>query len=389
MNKKYLTLKEQWEIDLKAAKDGGTFKVLIPQCEECKYWVKGNAEQCKQYISEKPEMVLFCEKECPKFEHANHMMVIADETMKQQLYGGVFGFCVGDALGVPVEFTSRLDRKKDPVQEMRAYGTHHQYFGTWSDDSSLTLCLIDSLIKGYNISDIAEKFCKFYYEGYWTPHNQVFDIGNTTTQAIKRIKVGIKPIECGANTERDNGNGALMRILPLAFVLISYLPSTKIRIIEEVSALTHAHKRSKLACIIYIEYVVNLLKKKNKIYALMETIDFIKKYCINEYCNEFINFERILNASIMFLDESEINSSGYVVDTLEAALWAFLTTNTYSSAVFRAINLGGDTDTIGAIAGGLAGIVYGIESISDNWIQCLARKEEIYDLLSDFNSILL
>lgn len=308
---------------------------------------------------------------------------------EERLYGGIFGFCIGDALGVPVEFSSRLEREKDPVQEMRAYGTHFQPMGTWSDDSSLTFCLVESLIKGYDIFDIVRIFCKYYDEAYWTPYNEIFDIGNTTVEAIAKMKRGIAPIECGGKTERDNGNGSLMRILPLAFFLKDNLPDKRIKTVEEVSALTHAHKRSKLACIMYVEYVINLLAEKNKVEALTEMISFIEQYCADEYSDEMKIYNRILNRSILSLEESEICSSGYVVDTLEAALWAFMTTESYQEAVFKAINLGEDTDTIAALTGGLAGVFYGMKEIPENWVQCLAKREEIYALLKEFNSVLL
>lgn len=388
MRKKYLSLEEKWAIDVEITRAGcEAIKVLTSQCEVCQYRIKGKAEQCEQFEN-KPRFVRFCEKECPRFKHINSMKIVSENSNDEQIYGGFFGFCVGDALGVPVEFTSRIERKKDPVQEMRAYGTHSQAMGTWSDDSSLTFCLIESLIKGYDISDIAHIFCKYYDEAYWTPYNEIFDIGNTTVEAIGKMKRGIKPTECGGKTEKDNGNGSLMRILPLAFFLKGYSPDQRIKMVEEVSSLTHAHKRSKLACIMYVEYVMNLLDKKNKQDALTEMISFIKQYCMNEYYDEMKNYDRILSKSILSLEENEIRSSGYVVDTLEAALWAFLMTDSYQNTVFKCINLGDDTDTVAAIAGGLAGVFYGIQQIPTNWIQCLAKKEEIYALLKEFNKTL-
>ena len=299
--------------------------------------------------------------------------------------GGIFGFCVGDALGVPVEFESREERIKDKVHEMRAYGTHHQYFGTWSDDTSLTLCLIDSLKNGYDLRDIANKFMEFYFDAFWTPYGKVFDIGNTTALAIQQISMG-EPLEfCGGSSENSNGNGSLMRILPLAYYLKDTESFEKIRIIEEVSSLTHAHKRSKLACIIYTEIAINLIKSKDKIESYEESIKFIEKYCFDKYKDELQYFRRLLNKEIYLLTENEISSSGYVVDTLEAAIWSFLLSHDYEEAIFTAINLGDDTDTIGALAGGLAGIYYGFDSINNNWVQCLARKRDIHELLLIFN----
>lgn len=386
MNKKnrQLSMKERWEIDRKS---GATFLVSSPQCEICSNVIKMEAMKCLVYTDRKPNDVLRCKKECPKFKSQNPLLTEKNNKELRDLLSGIFGFCVGDALGVPVEFESREEREKDEVQEMRAYGTHHQYFGTWSDDTSLTLCLIDSLKQGYNLRDIADKFTEFYFNALWTPYGKVFDIGNTTALAIQQISMG-EPLEfCGGHSESSNGNGSLMRILPLAYYLKNTESLEKIRIIEEVSELTHAHKRSKLACIIYTEIALNLIKAKDKMESYEESLRFVVKYCFEKYQDELPNFRRLLNKEIHLLSKDEISSSGYVIDTLEAVLWSFLSSNSYEEAVFTAINLGDDTDTIAALVGGLAGIYYGFDSINNNWVQCLARKKDIYELLYDFNKV--
>ena len=131
---------------------------------------------------------------------------------------GLFGLCIGDALGVPVEFTSRDDLKEHPVADMIGYGMYNQPPGTWSDDSSLAFCLAESLCNGYDLNDIASKFVAWYYDNHWTPHGEVFDVGNATSEAIERLKIGVAPQKAGSCSEYSNGNGSLMRILPLVFV---------------------------------------------------------------------------------------------------------------------------------------------------------------------------
>ena len=328
-------------------------------------------------------------KECFRFKPKEPLNFKFSSQIEKHLLSSVFGFCVGDALGVPVEFTSREDRKNDPVKEMRAYGTHRQYFGTWSDDTSMTLCLVESLIENrkLDLASLAESFCDFYYNNYWTPFNNVFDLGNATTKAIEKMKNGISPVECGGEKESDNGNGSLMRVLPLAFYLQQSNANERIKTIEDVSSLTHRHNRSKLACIIYVQFIIELLRHlDDKHIAYKRTMDFVQSACADKYKAEFHAFERVLNGKLLLADEREIKSSGYVIDSLEAALWVFMTTESYEEAVLRAINLGGDTDTIAAITGGLAGIKYGIESIPDRWLQSLARKDDIYNLLMRFYS---
>ncbi|KHD35041.1 crystallin [Clostridium acetobutylicum] len=305
-----------------------------------------------------------------------------------KIFGGLFGFCVGDALGVPLEFSTRDERKRDPVKEMRAYGTYHQPFGTWSDDTSLTLCLIESINNGYSTQKIADNFIKYYRYGYLTPYCEVFDIGNSTKVAIDKMIHGITPVECGGKTEQDNGNGSLMRVLPLAYYVKNMPPISQIEIIEEISSLTHAHKRSKFACIFYIQFVINLFNGNEKDESYKNSINFVKKYCKEKYYDEKDTYRRLLDGKIATYNECQIKSSGYVVDTIKAALWCFLTTKSYQEAILKAINLGNDTDTIAAIVGGMAGTYYGIQGIPNNWIQSLARKEEIYEMLTIFRNMI-
>ena len=134
---------------------------------------------------------------------------------KQIIKAGIFGVVVGDALGVPVEFTSRGERRDDPVTDMREYGTHNQPIGTWSDDSSMALATLDSIVKNNGIvyEDIMKRFREWRVNGAYTPHGRVFDIGITCAGAIARFRPGMDPLTCGADGERDNGNGSLMRIM--------------------------------------------------------------------------------------------------------------------------------------------------------------------------------
>lgn len=385
--KQQISLIERWKLDIESYKKGAKVLTSVPQCEKCKYFIKGNAMHCEMYDNEnKPKYVMFPSKECPRYESIELIEVEINNQYDSKMFGGLFGFFVGDALGVPVEFSTRDERKRDPIKEMRAYGTYHQPFGTWSDDTSLTLCLIESINDYYSAQGVANNFIKYYRDGYLTPYCEVFDIGNSTRDAINRMIQGINPVECGGKTEQDNGNGSLMRVLPLAYYVKNMLPIEQIEIVEEVSSLTHSHKRSKFACIFYIEFVINLLNVNKKDEAYKKTIEFVNKYCIESYSEEIDNYRRILDGTIASCNEEKIKSSGYVIDTIEASLWSFLTTESYNEAVLKAINLGGDTDTIAAIVGGMAGTYYGFQSIPDNWIQNLARKREIYEMLTVFRN---
>jgi len=303
--------------------------------------------------------------------------------MKNTIESGLFGLAVGDALGVPVEFKSRTYLKQNPVTEMFGFGTHHQPIGTWSDDSSLAFCLAESLCSGYDLNDIARNFVKWYTAELWTPHGQVFDIGIATRQAILNIAKGHQPDLCGGFSESDNGNGSLMRIFPLVFYLQKENDIEVIyQKVKEVSSVTHAHFRSIFACFIYVIYSLEILKEKDKFEAYIEMKNTVSVFLKDKKFNpaEIQLFDRILKNDISEYPENEIHSSGYVLHSLEASIWCFLNSDSYEETVLKAVNLGEDTDTTGAIVGGLAGIYYGIENIPNKWIENLVRTNDIKDL---------
>ncbi len=313
----------------------------------------------------------------------------------RRVLDGIIGFVIGDALGVPVEFTDRQEIKKCPVISMREYGTHHQPIGTWSDDTSLTLALMDSLIKNNEINyvDIMERFSNWLMYNDYTATDEVFDVGNSTSRAIMNYARGMNPLECGGITEYENGNGSLMRILPLAYYLQKQVDRTvedQMEEIHNVSALTHRHPISLIGCGIYIRVAMSLLEAASSLYTSVEQgIIIAFHYYENKYIDDLNAYSRIKNLSYFVrLSESEIRSSGYIVDTLEAVLWCLLNTNSYKECVLRAVNLGDDTDTVGAIAGGLAGIYYGLDQIPVEWMNVVAKKEYIEDFCNRLQKLI-
>lgn len=286
-----------------------------------------------------------------------------------KIYDAVMGLIVGDALGVPVEFKAS---DTFHVDDMIGYGTYNQPPGTWSDDSSLTLATMESIIRKGKIdpADIMLNFSRWLNNAEFTPYGEVFDVGGTTEAAIRRFQNGIEPLKCGLNHYKHNGNGSLMRILPLAL-----FPSS-MNDINEISSLTHAHEISRRACRLYVGTAEQLLKGA----SLWEVIG-----CSGIWVKEFDRIPKIYK-----LNRDEIKSTGYVVDTLEAALWCVYHTRSYRDCVLTAVNLGGDTDTIAAVAGGLAGIIYGCggeSGIPDEWIAQIARKDWISDLCERFRLV--
>ncbi|MGB3295861.1 MAG: ADP-ribosylglycohydrolase family protein [Phormidesmis sp.] len=198
------------------------------------------------------------------------------------------------------------------------------------------------------------------------------------------------PLEAGDTVERSNGNGSLMRILPMAYCHKQIDLSVLLHRVHQVSCLTHAHPRSQMACGIYICIAVALLKGACPLQAYIEGIEQAEKiYQTFPYVLEKHHFKRVFSREIGSLPIESINSEGYVIDTLEASLWCFLTTSSYSEAVLKAINLGEDTDTTAAVTGGLAGIYYGTEGIPSEWINGIARQQDIRALAIRLESKLL
>lgn len=284
----------------------------------------------------------------------------------------IIGFIIGDVLGVPVEFQSRAELEKNPVTDFREYGTWNQPKGTWSDDTSMTLATITSLISyngKINYKNLMDNFTRWCYQGDFTQNNKLpFDYGNTTIHAILNYNNGIPPLQAGCDKEKCNGNGSLMRILPLAFI-----PNITYDEIEKVSSLTHAHKRTKIACVLYVEIVKQILKKDKNTFCeyVEEASKKIQEYYKNEL--ELKHFKRIFDNKYT----DGVNSTGYVIDTLESVIYSIKKCNGFKETVLYAVNLGGDTDTIGAICGGLAGLYYGMEDIPKEWIENIPKIKDV------------
>jgi len=269
------------------------------------------------------------------------------------LKDAIYGLAVGDALGLPVQFE---DRDTYKIEDMIGYGAFEMPEGSWSDDTSLTLATCASIKRCGSIvvDDIRACFEDWLFHGKYTPFGRAYDIGGTCDKAIS---TGI-----GCNDEWSNGNGSLMRIIPLAFI-----EGITDQEISDVSAITHAHACSRYGCIAYIHIAKGLLEGKQLKECVLESIDPKSSYA---RCR-----------CIETLSRDEIKSTGYVVDTLEAALWCLSTTNSYKECLLKAVNLGDDTDTVGAVAGGLAGIIYGMENIPLQWVDRLQAKKVMEECL--------
>ena len=316
---------------------------------------------------------------------------MVSEPMLKKIKSVMIGHAVGDALGVPVEFASREELENSPVFDMEGFGTYPYPKGTWSDDTSMSLATLDSIADGeINWDDIMHNFGKWYFQGKYTPAGEVFDIGNACSNAIINYFIrGTKAVESGGVDEYSNGNGSLMRIHPI--VLYEYFnKSFNIEDIHNASALTHAHERSKMACGIYAFVLWELLNKPGR-FSVIKGLSKAKRFYgswgeMKSYYKML--FRRIGLTELHYenpetfrrVTRDEIKSTGYVVDTIEAAIWCLMNTHSYKECVLMAVNLGDDTDTVAAIAGGLAGAMYGYDAIPEEWRNALIKREYIEEL---------
>lgn len=303
------------------------------------------------------------------------------------ILGGLWGVAVGDALGVPVEFCSRENLDRNPITDLRGYGTHNQPLGTWSDDTSLTLCTVDTLLHaGEDYQALGQSFVQWLDAEVWTPRGRVFDIGNTTAHAIRRLARGVPPLEAGRDDELSNGNGSLMRILPVAIWFAGRRTADAIGAAHRFSALTHRHPRSQVGCALFCLIAQRLLAGVDAASAIDEAWkDASAYYGAAPFASELLAYSRIVPAGDLRKRKvREIRGSGYVVDALEASLWCLLNSKSFDEAVLRAVNLGDDTDTTGAITGALAGIRHGLQAVPANWRSNLARHDDLDTLFNAF-----
>ena len=267
---------------------------------------------------------------------------------RNKVKGMLWGLVVGDCFGSPIQFSSKDGHPW--ITEMVACPVFHLPPGYWTDDSSMAMCVMDSYIRtgGYDLKDIGDTFVRWLQEGYLSSvEGRSFDVGGATWSSCDRIARG----SLVNGSEDSQGNGSIMRFAP------SYLIARKERrpeILHEVSDLTHASAR--------VREVVDRFAA-----VLDEHLDSKRTTARSEYTTR-----------------EEVNNSGWAVSTLEAALWAFNTTETFEEGMIAAVNLGGDSDSIGAVYGQIAGAYYGFEAIPERWVKAVKTWQVVDDLIERF-----
>lgn len=302
--------------------------------------------------------------------------------MIDRLMGALVGLVIGDALGVPVEFTGRASRDADPVTDLRGFGTHNQPPGTWSDDGALALAAADCLATaGWDLEAMKNGFVRWVDEAWWTAGDRVFDIGNATRWALARARRGEPWSACGGTDESDNGNGSLMRILPASLWCFGRETAELVARVGDASAITHAHLRSRLCCAYHALWCEALLSGRDAAEAVHQAGLRLRPLVP---ATEHSELADLLDGGILRKARALVRSDGYVVSTLEASCWCLHQHPDFAGAVLAAVNLGGDTDTTGAVAGGMAGLRCGFAGIPPHWVRGLRRHEEVVALAEHF-----
>lgn len=297
-----------------------------------------------------------------------------------KIKGGLFGLIIGDTLGVPYEFY-RADElpPKEFIEFEPPNGfikAHDVKAATWSDDSSQALCLLESLLdkNKFDLYDFADKLIDWLENGRWAIDNIVFDIGMQTSKSLYSYEKGISPYESGFVEPDGKGNGALMRVLPLAL----WHTGTDEQLIEDAHTqclVTHGHICNQACSALYCLVARGLLNEKSFDDSYNQAVLTLRTIYKN-----MPDYEKELEWSIRPDDEMVGTGGGYVIDCLRSTFMILKKATSYEQAVKDAVALGNDTDTTAAVTGGLAGILFGFSSIPQRWIDGL-RSKEIVDKL--------
>lgn len=289
----------------------------------------------------------------------------SQEAVEDRALGCLLGLAVGDAVGTTLEFSKRDTKPR--LTDMIGGGPFGLEPGYWTDDTSMALALADSLIVngGLDEKDLMRRFCSWWRHGHYSATGSCFDIGITTRQALSRFKTTGDPIS-GSRDQMSAGNGSLMRLAP---VVLHGLATDKLGAVDVAvrqSLTTHAAPACVDACrwFAFLLYLAIVGKDRRFVFEFAGT-------------PETESVAAILSGSWRGKHRNEVKSSGYVIHSLEAALWCVARTGSFEDAVLLAANLGDDADTTAAITGQLAGALYGMSAIPEGWLEKLAWREKM------------
>ena len=297
-------------------------------------------------------------------------------TVQMRYQGCMIGLAAGDAVGTTVEF--RMPGSFSPVTDMVGGGPFGLEPGEWTDDTSMALCLAESLAicRDFDAHDQMERYVRWWQEGYLSSNGKCFDIGNTISQALRRYLQAGDPF-VGSTHLRSAGNGSLMRLAPVP-LFFALDPDKAIRMSKESSRTTHGALTCLDACRYFGGLIVGAVQGASKEELLSQRYAPID--CIWNRMPLCAEIDSIACGSFKGKEPPEIVGSGYVVASLEAALWAFSSSSTFEEGCLLAVNPGNDADTTGAIYGQIAGAYYGVKGIPASWRERIAHVDRIAGL---------
>jgi len=283
-----------------------------------------------------------------------------------RLRGMLLGLAVGDATGTTLEFKPRGSFV--PITEMEGGGPFGLQPGQWTDDTSMALCLADSLVSrgGFDPRDQMERYGRWRREGYWSATGSCFDIGNTVAGALRKFEQTGNPAS-GPTHPQSAGNGSIMRLAPVP-MFYHRDPAAAIRVAGESSRTTHGASECVESCRLFAHLLLAAANADSKEMILA---------AMAEFRTAEARVQSIARGDFRAKPSSSIRGSGYVIDCLEAALWAFFGHTDFREAILAAANLGDDADTTAAVCGQVAGAFYGMAGIPDRWLEKLAMRDEI------------
>ncbi|WXJ86350.1 ADP-ribosylarginine hydrolase Tri1 [Moorella humiferrea] len=294
----------------------------------------------------------------------------------QRYRGSLLGLAVGDALGVTLEF--RRPGTFTPINDMAGGGPFNLKPGQWTDDTAMALCLAESLVecRGFNPADQMERYLRWYREGYMSSTGHCFDIGNTVRTALERFERTREPY-CGLTDPATAGNGSLMRLAPVP-LFYARNPREAVAKAGESSRTTHSAMEAVDACRYMSALIVGAVNGASKEELLSEYYEPVPGLWREAPLTPKI--AAVAAGSFKRRNPPEIKGTGYVVDCLESALWAFYRSSSFREGALLAVNLGDDADTTGAVYGQLAGAYYGEDGIPEEWREKIAMREFIETL---------
>ncbi len=285
--------------------------------------------------------------------------------MKKRVKGALIGLACGDAVGTTLEFRQRGTFA--PISDMVGGGPFRLEPGQWTDDMSMALCLAHSLLtkKAFDAMDQMNRYCNWYQHGYMSSNGRCFDIGNTVAKALQKYLDTKDPFS-GSMDERSSGNGSIMRLAPIPMLYRNNLEDC-IHFAGESSRTTHGSAECIESCRLFSSYIVRAFSAGSK----QEIFDF------HDYRPESNKVKDIANLDFMSLSYEDLTGSGYVIESLESALWCFMNSESFEEAILLSANIGNDADTTAAVCGQIAGAYYGVDGIPQKWRDRLTMFDEI------------